>query len=110
MLFEVRDKLGQHHFPLCLVLFPRFRALVVQSKIFPVLVFGVVFVVALDVLNQRAVPVPEILPPLVVIGLAVQGKINAERCLVVPAALVAVLFPFRVLGGIQFFKNTICHG
>ena len=32
---EVRDKLGQHHFPLCPVLFPCFRALVVQNKIFP---------------------------------------------------------------------------
>jgi len=109
MLFEVRDKLGQHHFPLCLVLFPRFRALVVQNKIFPVLVFGVVFVVALDVLNQRAVPVTKILPPLVVIGLAVQGKINTECGLVVPAARVAVLFPVRVLGGVQFFKNAVCH-
>ena len=110
MLFEVRDKLGQHHFPLCLVLFPCFRALVVQDKIFPVLVFGVVFVVALDVLNQRAVPVTKILPPLVVIGLAVQGKINTERGLVVPATIVTIFFPVRVLGSVQFFKNTICHG
>jgi len=110
MLFEVRDKLGQHHFPLCLVLFPCFRALVVQNKIFPVLVFGVVFVVALDVLNQRAVPVAKILLSLVVIRLAIQGKVNAEGGFVVPAARVAVLFPVRVLGGVQFFKNTICHG
>ena len=109
MLFEVRDKLGQHHFPLCLVLFPRFRAFVVQNKIFPVLVLGVVFVVVLDMLNQRTLSVTKILPPLVVVRLAVQGKINTERGLVVPAARVAVLFPFRVLGGVQFFKNTICH-
>ena len=109
MLFEVRDKLGQHHFPLCLVLLPRFRAFVVQNKIFPVLVFSVVFVVALDVLNQRAVPVTEILPPLVVVGLTVQGKINAERGLVVPATLVTILFPVCVLGGVQFFKNAVCH-
>ena len=109
MLFEVRDKLGQHHFPLCLVLLPCFRAFIVQHKIFPVLVLGVVFVVALDVLNQGAVPVTKILPSLVVVGLAVQGKINTECGLVVPAARVAVLFPVRVLGGVQFFKNTICH-
>jgi len=110
MLFEVRDKLGQYHFPLCLVLFPCFRAFVVQNKIFPVLVFGVVFVVALDVLNQRAVPIPEILPPLVVVRLAVQDKINAKRGFVVPVARVAVLFPVRVLGGVQFFKDAVCHG
>ena len=110
MLFEVRDKLGQHHFTLCLVLLPRFRAFVVQNKIFPVLVLGIVFVVALDVLNQRAVPLTKILPPLVAVRLAVQGKINTECGLVVPAARVAVLFPVRVLGGVQFFKNTIRHG
>jgi len=66
--------------------------------------------VALDVLNQRAVTITEILPPLVVVGLTVQGKINAERGLVVPAARVAVLFPVRVLGGVQFFKDAVCHG
>ena len=110
MLFEVRDKLGQHHFPLCLVLFPCFRAFVVQNKIFPVLVLGIVFVVVLDMLNQRTLSVTKILPSLVVVGLAVQGKINTECGLVVPAARVAVLFPVRVLGGVQFFKNTICHG
>ena len=110
MLFEVRDKLGQHHFPLCLVLFPRFRAFVVQNKIFPVFIFGVVFVVVLDVLNQRALSVTKILPSLVVVGLAVQGKINTECGLVIPAARVAILFPFCVLGGVQFFKNTIRHG
>ena len=110
MLFEVRDKLGQHHFPLCLVLFPRFRAFVVQNKIFPVLVLGVVFVVVLDVLNQRTLSVTEILTSLVVVGLAVQGKINTECGLVVPAARVTVLFPFCVLSGVQFFKNTVCHG
>ena len=110
MLFEVRDKLGQHHFPLCLVLFPRFRAFVVQNKIFPVLVLGVVFVVVLDMLNQRTLSVTKILPSLVVIGLAVQGKINTECGLVVPAARVAVLFPVRVLGGVQFFKDAVCHG
>ena len=109
-LFEVRDKLGQYNFPLCLVLFPRFRSFVVQNKIFPVLVFGVVFVVALDVLNQGAVPVTKILPSLVVVGLAVQGKINTESGLVVPATRVAILFPFRVLGGVQFFKDAVCHG
>ena len=59
--------------------------LVVQNKIFPVLVFGVVFVVALDVLNQGAVTITEILPSLVVIGLAIQGKVNAEGRFVVPA-------------------------
>ena len=109
MLFEVRDKLGQHHFALCLVLFPRFRAFVVQHEVFPVLVLGVVFVVVLDMLNQRTLSVTKILPSLVVVGLAVQGKINTECGLVVPAARVAVLFPVRVLGGVQFFKNTICH-
>ena len=110
MLFEVRDKLGQYHFPLCLVLYPCFRALVVQNKIFPVLVFGVVFVVALDVLNQGTLSVTKILPSLVVVGLAVQGKINTECGLIVPAARVAVLFPVRVLGGVQFFKDAVCHG
>ena len=110
MLFEVRDKLGQHHFPLCLVLFPRFRAFVVQHEVFPVLVLGVVFVVVLDMLNQRTLSVTKILPSLVVVGLAVQGKINTECGLVVPAARVAVLFPVRVLGGVQFFKDAVCHG
>ena len=110
VLFEVRDKLGQHHFPLCLVLLPRFRAFVMQNKILPIFIFGVVFVVVLDVLNQRTLSVTEILPPLVVVGLAVQGKINTECGLVVPAARVAVLFPVRVLGGVQFFKDAVCHG
>jgi len=110
MLFEVRDKLGQHHFPLCLVLFPRFRAFVVQHEVFPVLVLGVVFVVVLDMLNQRTLSVTKILPSLVVVGLAVHGKINTECGLVVPAARVAVLFPVRVLGGVQFFKDAVCHG
>ena len=110
MLFEVRDKLGQHHFPLCLVLFQRFRAFVVQNKILPVFIFSVVFVVVLDMLNQRTLSVTKILPSLVVVGLAVQGKINTECGLVVPAASVAVLFPVRVLGGVQFFKDAVCHG
>jgi len=110
MLFEVRDKLGQHHFPLCLVLFPHFRAFVVQNKIFPVLVLGVVFVVVLDMLNQRTLSITKILPSLVVVGPAVQGKINTECGLVVPAARVAVLFPVRVLGSVQFFKDAVCHG
>ena len=66
--------------------------------------------VVLDVLNQRTLAVTKILPSLVVVGLAVQGKVNAEGCLVVPAARVTVFFPVHVLGGVQFFKNTICHG
>ena len=78
MLFEVWNKFGQHHLALRLVLLPRFRAFVVQNKIFPVLVLGIVFVVVLDVLNQRAVPVAKILPPLVVVRLAVQGKDKTE--------------------------------
>ena len=110
MLFEVRDKLGQYHLPLCLVLLPRFRAFVVQHKILPIFIFSVVFVVVLDMLNQRALSVTKILPPLVVVRLAVHSKVNAEGCFVVPAARVAVLFPVSVLGGVQFFKNTICHG
>ena len=110
MLFEVRDKLGQHHFPLCLVLFPRFRAFVVQNKILPVFIFGVVFVIVLDMLHQRALSITKILPPLVAVRLAVQGKINAECSLIVPAALVTVLFPFCVLGRVQLFKDTVCHG
>ena len=80
-----------------------------QNKIFPVLVLGVVFVVVLDMLNQRTLSVTKILPSLVVVGLAVQGKINTECGLVVPAALVTILFPFRVLGGVQFFKDAVCH-
>ena len=110
MLFQIRNKLGQNHFAFCLVLLPRFRAFVVQNKIFPVLVLDVVFVVALDVLNQGAIPVTKILPSLVVVGLTVQRKINAEGRFVVPAALVTILFPVRMLGGVQFLKNTICHG
>ena len=109
MLFEVRDKLGQYHFPLCLVLFPRFRSFVVQHKILPVFILGVVFVVVLDMLNQRTLSVTKILPPLIVVRLTVQGKINAKRGFVVPVARVAILFPFCVLGGVQFFKNAICH-
>ena len=109
VLFEVRNKLGQYHFPLCLVLFPRFRAFVVQNKILPVFILGVVFVIVLDMLNQRTLSVTKILPPLVVVGLTVQGKINAVRGLVVPATLVTILFPVCVLGGVQFFKNAVCH-
>ena len=60
-------------------------------------------------LNQRTLSVTQILPPLVVVGLAVQGKVNAECGFVVPAALVTILFPVRMLGGVQFFKNTIRH-
>ena len=81
-----------------------------QNKILPVFIFSVVFVVTLNVLNQGAIPVTKILPSLVVVGLAVQGKINTECGLVVPAARVAVLFPVRVLGGVQFFKDAVCHG
>ena len=81
-----------------------------QNKIFPVLVFSVVFMVALDVLNQRAVTITEILPALVVIRLAIHSKINAERGLVVPAACITVFFPFRMLGCVQFFKNAVCYG
>ena len=55
--------------------------------------------------ESESLPVTKILPPLVVIGLAVQGKINAECGLVVPAACVTVFLPFRVLGGVQFFKT-----
>ena len=110
MLFEVRDKLGKHHFTLCLVLLPCFRAFVMQNKILPIFIFSVVFVVVLDMLNQRALSVTKILPSLVVVGLAVQRKINAERGFVVPATLVTILFPVRMLGGVQFFKNTICYG
>ena len=76
MLFQIRNKLGQNHFALCLVLLPRFRAFVVQHEIFPVLVLGVVFVVVLDMLNQRTLSVTKILPSLVVVGLAVQGKMT----------------------------------
>ena len=61
-------------------------------------------------LHQRARTITKILPSLVVVGLAVQGKINAECSLIVPAALVTVLFPFCVLGSVQFFKDTVCHG
>ena len=110
MLFEVRDKLGQHHFTLCLVLLPCFRAFVMQNKILPIFIFSVVFVIVLDMLNQRTLSVTKILPSLVVIGLAVHSKINTERGLVVPAACITVFFPFRMLGCVQFFKNTIRHG
>ena len=110
MLFEVRDKLGQHHFTLCLVLLPCFRAFVMQNKILPIFIFSVVFVVVLDMLNQRALSVTKILPPLVAVRLAVQSKINTECGLVVPAARVAALFPVRVLGCVQFFKDAVCHG
>ena len=61
MLFEVRDKLGQHHFTLCLVLLPCFRAFVMQNKILPIFIFSVVFVIVLD-LSLDSLMYPDLSP------------------------------------------------
>ena len=54
--------------------------------VFPVFILGVVFMVALDMLYQRTVPVAKVLPPLVVVRLAPESKINAELGLVIAHA------------------------
>ena len=55
--------------------------------IFPAFILGIVFMVALDVLYQGTVPVTKVLPPLVLIRLAPESKINAELGLVLARRL-----------------------
>ena len=50
----------------------------VQHMVFPAFILRVVFVIPLDMLDQGTVSVAKILPPLVVVRLALHSKINAE--------------------------------
>ena len=101
VLFEIWDKGMQQHIPLGLVRFPCLRPLMVQHMVFPAFILFVVFVAAPDMLNQGTVPIAKVLPPLVVVRLALHGKVNAEPGLVVPASRIARLFSAAALGLVQ---------
>ena len=79
----------------------------VQHMVFPMFILGVVFVIALDMLDQGTVPVAKILPPLVAVRLSLHGKVNAELGLVVPAPGVSWLFPVMALGRVQCLKQCV---
>ena len=55
----------------------------VKHMVFPAFVLCVILMVALDMLDQGTVPVAKVLPPLVVVRLAVHGEVNAELGLVI---------------------------
>ena len=107
---HIRYKLGEKHFALGLVLFPRFRALVVQHKVFPVFVLGVVFVIGLDMVDQSAVPVAKVLPSLVAVTFPVKCAVNAEFGFIVPAACVARLLTLGTLFIVQRLKERVGTG
>ena len=107
---HIRHKLGEKHFALGLVLFPRFRALVVQHKVFPVFVLGVVFVIGLDMVDQSAVPVAKVLPSLVAVTFPVKCAVNAEFGFIVPAACVARLLTLGTLFIVQRLKERVGTG
>ena len=107
---HIRHKLGEERFTLGLVLFPRFRALVVQHKVFPVFVLGVVFVIGLDMVDQSAVPVAKVLPSLVAVAFPVECAVNAEFGFIVPAACVARLLTLGTLFIVQHLKERVSAG
>ena len=107
VLLHVRDKLMEKHFPLGLVRLPCLRPLVVQHMVFPTFILRVVFVIPLDMLDQGTVAVATVLPPLVVVRLALHRKINAELGLIVPAPRVVWLFPFQAFGTVQRPENGL---
>ena len=101
VLLHIRDKLIEKHFPLGLVRLPCLRPLVVQHMVFPAFILRVVFVIPLDMLDQGTVSVAKILPPLVVVRLALHSKINAELGFIVPMTCITRLFPVMALGLVQ---------
>ena len=107
---HIRHELGQDHFTLCLFLRPRFRALVTDHAVFIAFVLRIVFVVGLDMVDQRAVPVAKILPSLVVVGFPVESEVNAELGFVVPAPVISRLLPFRAAGFVQRFEKGVSTG
>ena len=107
---HIRYKLGEKRFTLGLVLFPRFRALVVQHKVFPVFVLGVVFVIGLDMVDQSAVPVAKVLPSLVAVTFPVKCAVNAEFGFIVPAACIARLLTLGTLFIVQCLKKCVGAG
>ena len=110
MQAHIRYKLGEERFTLGLVLFPRFRALVVQHKVFPVFVLGVVFVIGLDMVDQSAVPVAKVLPSLVAVAFPVECAVNAEFGFIVPAACVTGLLTLGTLFIVQRLKERVGTG
>ena len=107
MLFEIWDKGMQQHIPLGLVRLPCFRPLMVQHMVFPAFILRVVFVITLDMLDQGTIAVAKILPPLVVVRLALHRKINAELGFIVPAPRVVWMFPFQAFGTVQRPENGL---
>ena len=110
MQAHIRYKLGEKRFTLGLVLFPRFRALVVQHKVFPVFVLGVIFVIGLDMVDQSAVPVAKVLPSLVAVTFPVECAVNAEFGFIVPAACIARLLTLGTLLIVQRLKKCVGAG
>ena len=78
MQLHIGDKHGQNHFTLGHVLFPCLRAICMQDVVFPAFIMGVMLMVRPDMLNQAAVAVPQILPPLVGDKLPLQGIGNRK--------------------------------
>ena len=110
MQAHIRYKLGEERFTLGLVLFPRFRALVVQHKVFPVFVLGVVFVIGLDMVDQSAVPITKVLPSLVAVAFPAECAVNAEFGFIVPATCVTGLLAFGTLFIVQRLKERVGTG
>ena len=68
----------------------------VKHMVFPAFVLCVILMVALDMLDQGTVPVAKVLPPLVVVRLAVHGEVDAELGLVI-----ARFVPHGVVQGLE---------
>ena len=110
MQTHIRHKLGENHFPFCFVLLPAFSTLIVQHIVLPAFIIGVVFVIGLNMVDQRAVPIPKILPSLVAVALTVKGTINAEFGLVIPATCISGLLALGALFLVQRFEQRISAG
>ena len=78
--------------------------------VLPVFIIDVVFVIGLNMVDQRAVPIPEILPSLVAVALTVKGTINAELGLVIPATCISGLLALGALFLVQRFEQRISAG
>lgn len=99
---QVGDKLGQGRFTLGRVFFQSLRAVVAKDVIFPLFIFGVKLTIALDMVDQAAVAVPEVLPPLVAVQRPVESEVNAKAGLFVLARL-----PWH---GVQLLKEGVGLG
>ena len=110
MQTHIRHELGEDHFPFGFVMFPRLSTLIVQHIVLPAFIIGVVFVIGLNMVDQRAVPIPEILPSLVAVAITVKGTINAELGLVIPAACISGLLALGALFLVQRFEQRISAG